>query len=390
MSLIAVAALSARMLAETARDDGFEVVALDLFGDTDTRRACSQWLRIGSAATLQIDDASVLSALRDLAQRGAGGWVPGSGFEGRPDLLERGAALLPLIGTKADAVRRVRDPRIFFDLLDSARLPHPPVRMTAPADTAGWLVKDAQACGGWHIRRLSLPPDASPPEPDPAHRYFQREMPGEPVSATFIGNGSDARVLGFNRLIVRRQGTRPFVFCGVVGPVPLPDDVAVRLTAAVRTIVAAFSLRGLGSLDFMLDGNAFGVLEVNPRPPASMALYGKRYFQSGSQAAPCGAVAAHVRACMNDELPELAAQLADAGVQGTEIVFAPRPVWIDAHAARRLAARADCHDLPSGAMHFASGDPICSVSAAGADVEQVRKLLALGREAVHQLLEIDP
>jgi predicted ATP-grasp superfamily ATP-dependent carboligase len=199
-------------------------------------------------------------------------------------------------------------------------------------------------------------------------------------------------VLGFNRLIVRPLGTRPFVFCGAVGPVPLPDEVAARLTATVRAIVAAFSLRGLGSLDFLLDGDAFEVLEVNPRPPASMALSGPRYFRSASRAAPSGAVAAHVRACVKDELPEPAAHLATDTVQGTEIVFAPCPVWIDEPAARRLAERANCHDLPSGAMHFATGDPICSVSAAAAaaDAELVRAMLDHGREAVHQSLEIDP
>jgi len=36
---IAVAALSARMMAEASARDGFDVVALDLFGDADTREA---------------------------------------------------------------------------------------------------------------------------------------------------------------------------------------------------------------------------------------------------------------------------------------------------------------------------------------------------------------
>lgn len=390
MTLLAVAALSARLLAEAARDDGFEVVALDLFGDADTRRACAQWIPIGSVATLQIDDASVLWALRGLAQRGAAGWIPGSGFEGRPELLQSGAALLPLIGTAAGAVRRVRDPATFFDFLDAQGIAHPPVRLMAPADTGGWLVKDAHACGGWHIRRAAPQPGVSPGEPLPAQHYFQREVPGVPMSATFIGNGSDARVLGFNRLIVRRLATRPFVFCGVVGPVPLPDGVAARLTAAVRAIVAAFSVRGLGSLDFMLDGDAFSVLEVNPRPPASMELYGRHYFRTTSQGAPRAAVAAHVAACQRDELPLPATQVTNAGVHGTEIVFATRPVSIDEASARRLAERADCHDLPSGAMHFACGDPICSVSAAAADAERVQALLDLGRAAAYQTLEIDP
>ena len=210
MSSIAVAALSARMLAEAARDDGFDVVALDLFGDLDTRRACSQWLPIGQPGLLHIDDALALSALGPLAQRGVQGWIAGSGFEGRPELLERGAALLPLIGTQADAVRRVRDPRTFFDFLDAEGIAHPPVSMTAPAYGPGWLVKDANGCGGGHIRRWApRPGELPPPEPVPGEcdfGYFQREMQGLPMSATFIGNGSDACVLGFNRLIVRPMG----------------------------------------------------------------------------------------------------------------------------------------------------------------------------------------
>jgi predicted ATP-grasp superfamily ATP-dependent carboligase len=172
--------------------------------------------------------------------------------------------------------------------------------------------------------------------------------------------------------------------------VPLPDDVAARVDFAVRKVVRAFSLRGLGSLDFMLDVSAYGVLEVNPRPPASMALYGGRYLQPVSPGQPCGAIAAHLRACLHDELPLEVEPAAGATVRGTEIVCAPRPGCIHGAAARRLGERADCHDLPSGALRFAVGDPICSVSAAAADAELVEALLGLRREAVHQSLEIDP
>ena len=383
MTLLAVAALSARMLAESARADGFEVAALDLFGDADTRRACSQWLPIGRPEALHIDDALFLSALNAVVQRGrAVGWIAGSGFEGRPDLLERGAALLPLIGTPADVVRRVRDPQTFFDVLGAHGIAHPPIQTTPPDDPVGWLVKDSRGYGGWHIRRVTKKRAAPQAGPLPAHHYFQREVSGTPMSATFIANCSDARVLGFNRLTVRRISARPFVFCGVVGPVPLAPDVARRVTTAVRDLAAAFSLRGVCSLDFMLDGDTFRVLEVNPRPPASMALYGGR--------AP-GVVAAHVRACLHDELPpwpEPAANApADNTVRGTEIVFAVAPFWLDEPGARRLASHADRHDLPAGATGFETGDPLCSVSASGANAEHVLALLARGREAVYQSLE---
>ena len=102
MTVLAVVSISARMLAESAVADGFKVVALDLFGDADTRRACAEWHSIGDPASLSIDGGRLLSVLEALAQRRRGaGWIAGSGFEGRPDLLESGAALLPLIGTHA-------------------------------------------------------------------------------------------------------------------------------------------------------------------------------------------------------------------------------------------------------------------------------------------------
>ena len=131
MTALAVVSLSARMLAEAAVDDGFEVVALDLFGDADTRRASAEWHRVGDPASLSIDGAELLSVLKALAQRGSvAGWIAGSGFEGRPDLLESGAALLPQIGTRAGAMRRVRDPQTFFGFLDARGIAHPMVRMT--------------------------------------------------------------------------------------------------------------------------------------------------------------------------------------------------------------------------------------------------------------------
>ena len=384
MPVLAVAAISARMLAEAAAADGFGVVALDLFGDLDTRRACTQWWPIGEPGRLHIDADRLLSALAMLAAREQSaevvGWIAGSGFEGRPDLLARGAALLPLIGTPADALRRVRDPQLFFDALDAQGIAHPPVLTTAPADATGWLVKDAGGCGGWHIRRAAPHEAVQPPH------YVQREVPGRPMSATFIANGSSAVVLGFNQLIVRPVLARPFVYCGAVGPVALPPAVADAVTAAVRALAASFGLRGLGSLVFMLDGDQVQVLEVNPRPPASMALYSG----NGHPAASNPIVADHVRACLQGVLPQRQVLTASATVRGTEIVFAPRRLWLSESAAQRLAGHHACHDLPASAQQFDVGDPLCSVSASGTSAEQARALLDRGREAVYQTLEIDP
>jgi predicted ATP-grasp superfamily ATP-dependent carboligase len=375
MPVLAVAAVSARMLAEAAAQDGYGVVALDLFGDADTRRASQRWHPIGAASSLQIDEACVLDALQQLAQQGGDaviGWIPGSGFEGRPELLEAGARLLPLIGTPADAVRRVRDPAVFFGVLEAHGIAHPPVRADAPADAEGWLLKDARGTGGWHIRHAAAAGNAFVAN---ASLYFQRAMPGMPMSATFIANGEQAMLLGINELIVRPFGARPHVYGGCIGPVALTADLAHRVSDAVRVLSAAFGLRGWCSLDFVRDGDSIGVLEVNPRPPASLSLYAQR-----------GLVDAQLQACLQAELPSPMA-FAPRRVSGNEIVYARRALTLAPLGAQHLAGRADVHDLPVAGARFAAGDPICSLSATGDTAEQVRASLGAARKALMHTLE---
>jgi predicted ATP-grasp superfamily ATP-dependent carboligase len=371
---IAVAAVSARPLVEAAAREGIGVIALDLFGDRDTRSASLHWFSIGKPDALRIDAASLLDALQSLARCGqVQGWVAGAGFDGRSELLEQGAACLPLLGTAAADVRRVRDPVSFFGFLRSNGIGHPPVRHDANVDTAGWLAKDAGASGGWHIQRAA---DAGGAEVSPL-RYWQREVSGTAMSVTFIANGRDAVVLGHNEQIVRALGERPFVFCGVCGPVLVSAAVEREVAAAVRALVASFRLRGLGSMDYVLDGARVWVLELNPRPPASMALY--------PNVGGAGVLRAHLRACLHDELPGPPPPA--ASVSGTEIVYARRALRLDQADADALASRPGAHDLPHAGTEFAAGDPLCSVTASGPDAASVKIGLARQRDAVLQQLE---
>lgn len=371
MTTLAVAGLSARLMAEAAVCDGFEVVALDLFGDVDTCTAASRWFGIGESAGLQIDGDRVLSTLALLARQGeVAGWVAGGGFEGRPALLARGAELLPLIGTGPEAVARLRDPAQFFAFLDEHDIEHPPVRLSPAVDGSAWLLKDLHGSGGWHIRR-AVPGQPASLAPG---QYLQRECAGQPMSVTFVANGSGVRLLGVNQQLVCALGASPYVFRGVIGPVPVAGGVLLRLQTILRTLVVGMALRGLASLDFLLDADRVLVLEVNPRPSASLALY--------PQWQP---MAAHVRACLHGDLP--APPAVCAAVHGQEIVFAPQPVRLDVPKAHALAALPDTHDLPAAGQQFGAGDPLCSVSASGRSAAEVLGRLHERREALLRSLE---
>ncbi len=379
MAVLAVAAISARMLAEAAALDGYGVVALDLFGDTDTRRVSQHWGSICASGSLQIDETRVLDALHGLARQSGDaviGWIPGSGFEGRPDLLDAGARLLPMVGTPADAVRRVRDPGEFFAALTLHGIEHPAVRSDAPTDADGWLLKDACGSGGWHIRHAAAARGAASAS---ASLYFQRETPGVPMSATFVANGNQAMLLGINELLVRPIGARPYVYGGCVGPVDVSVGLAHRIGDVMRMLSAEFGLRGWCSLDFMRDGDVISVLEVNPRPPASLSLYAQP-----------GLIDAQLRACLHAELPAPAAFAPRRQVRGNEIVYAKRSLTLDPVGAQHLAHRTGVHDLPAAGTRFEAGDPICSLSAAGDSAEQVRALLRAAHDTLMNTLMNTP
>lgn len=373
---IAVAGVSARAMAESARRAGMDVISLDCFGDADTRAASRQWIDVAGRAPFEIDAQRFLAALQRLAEdERVQAWMPGAGFEAQPGALAQGEKLLPMAGTAAERVRALRDPKVFFAALDDAGIAHPPVVFAPVGDPAGWLVKDAGGCGGWHVRPADSLRGGSLA---PGH-YLQREAQGVPMSATFIADGARARVLGINRQHVRRFGHRAHVFRGVVGPVPVPASVAHRVESALQFVTERFALRGLGSLDFLLDGDEVLVLEVNARPPASFTLY-ESEGEGGSL------IAAHLDACREGRLPPLP-QAEHHPVRGLEVVYARRALTLDARAAANMAQMPDCHDRPLAGSRFAAGDPLCSLSARGASAQEVETTLAAAAEELLSSLE---
>ncbi len=381
---LVVAGLSARMLAESARRAGWRVIALDLFGDVDTRAAADDWYQIGDPATLQLDPARTYAALERAASLpGVMGWVAGSGFERYPQLRFARFQALPPLGNSLHAYEAVRTPARFFGLLAAHGIPFPETLARRPRDTSGWLRKDARGTGGWHIRRAGARGDAAcEGHPDV---YFQRTCPGRSMSALFIANGSSATVLGFNEQLIVPQRRHPFTWRGAIGPVQMPAALATQLHRAIQTIVASTRLVGLNSLDFLFDGERFFVLEVNPRPSATMALYDGHL--------PPSLLALHVRASKGEGLgPPMPAPptLPAPQIRGEQVVIARAGHTVSPAFVARAQQRGWCHDIPAAGSAVAAGTPLCSVSVAcapGTSADAVRAELAARASTIEPIME---
>ena len=388
---LAFVATSARSLVECARASGFSPIALDVFGDIDTGRLAEACVHIGGAG-LAMDRDALLPALAGLRARGdVAGWVAGSGFEAQLDLLAEAAHVLPLIGNQPDTVCRVRSPADFAALLDALGIVQPGFSVVRPLDARGWLVKDAHACGGWHVR----PAEAAPASGLGEGAYFQRRVAGDAFSCLFVAAGDDARVVGFSRQIVRALGGRPYVYRGGVGPVALPSAAGEQIADAALKLARALGLVGLNGIDFVLDaaGRPW-LLELNPRPTAAIQLFGDAFEG--------GLMRAHVEACAG-RLPAKGSASAPASspragaarqvsseavVRGFETVFARRAGQVGEASADWLAAQAWCCDIPRAGTRHAWGDPVCTVRAQAGSVEAVLQQLSERRRAV--MLHLQP
>ena len=345
-------AFSGRALAQAARRAGAEVVVADLFGDMDTR-SLAPWYRLPGNLEEGIDGAELLALVRALSGR-VDGIVYGAGFEADPALLGELARIAPVIGNPGAVVAAVKDPFRFAALLQRLGLQHPEVA-ASPQPSTPWLRKLRGGSGGTHIERATAASVAAD-----GNDYFQAVAPGDPVSALFAANGRGARLIGLSAQWPAPTATRPFRYGGCAGPVALAPKLTAEIEAACHAIAGATGLVGLNSLDMLVAGDAFTILEVNPRPGATLDLFDD---PSGPSLWEC-----HVNA-VRGELPAPI----DASVSGARAAMV---VYADEtrHVPATFVWKSGIADIPAPGSRIPAGAPVCTVMAAGPDAGVARAL----------------
>jgi hypothetical protein len=357
--VILLVSVSARMLAELAVREGHDVVALDHFGDLDLQALCPSVSILRDLGGSGKMENLVEAAERIPAER----VVYGAGLENRPDLVARLAAGRTLLGCAPETLRRVRDPALLGASLRAAGFTYPrtfPAADAAQADRARrWLRKPLRGGGGrgvrdWRGGRLT-----------DGVVVVQERIAGLACSAVAVADGRSAALLGVSEQLTGRRslGARGYAWCGNLVPPRLPVGERRALTADLLAIcahlAAAFGLRGVFGVDAIWDGVRAWVVEVNPRPTASLetidAAHGVRSF------------AAHLEACAG-RLPAAPAPADAVGAAGKVVLRATERLRIPD--TRDWAARG-IRDVPHPGEAIASGHAVCTLVATGRTPEAV-------------------
>jgi hypothetical protein len=244
----------------------------------------------------------------------------------------------------------VKDEEHFAALLRALGLPHPEVA-SRPGSARGWLRKKRGGAGGTHVKWAGRDSPAD-------GVYFQEFAGGQPVSALFIANGSGARVLGFSRQWTAPTQTAPFRYGGCAGPVAVSTRLRRRVADACDALAATSGLVGLNSLDMLVAGDAFTVLEINPRPGATVPIFDVPPFPS----------------LWRCHLDGVAGRLPPGPVPASSTARAAAIVY--AHEALRVpdevAWPLRSTDIPAPRTAIAAGEPVCTVHAEAATAAAAR------------------
>ena len=348
-----IAGQSGRALAQAAVRAGYAPLVADLFGDSDTRESADDVREIQS-----LGGEILVPALDALAEgRSPAGLVLGSGFEDRTELIATLDERFGIIGNDAATIARVKDPIAFAGACASLGLPHPAVRLDEPGKS-GWVLKQNGGSGGFHVRPAA--PGAAPAR----GWYVQKMAAGIPAGVLFLGDGRSARVLAVTAQWTDPAPQRPFRFGGAVRPSSLTKSVEASLAIAAAALTRHFGLRGLNSLDALVRKRAFTVLEINPRPGATIDLFSAWPLFMW-----------HIEAChgvLPDVLPPLPGAAAMALVYATcDIVMGEDFAWPSWAADRQKKG-----------SRVKAGEPLCSVHGETASADEARKLVAARAAAI--------
>lgn len=353
-----IAAVSGRALARAAVDAGFVPLVADFFADADTQELAHACRKMPGAIGRGFEWRSLEPALAALAKEAPApivGLVYGSGFEDRAHLLTRIAERRPLLGNDAATVERINAPEQFFPLLDRLAIPHPATTMERPPKAAGWVAKRHGGAGGSHVIPIGLQKEA-------AGLYYQALVAGRSVSALFVANGRTAHILGFSEQWTAPIPGRQWRYGGAVQPATLPHEAAAAMTDAVMQLASVCELRGLASADFVLTETQPLLLEINPRPGATLDIF-------ANAADPLLAI--HLAAVRDGTLPGKPLGSPPPGACASAIVYAPEGLIVP----RSMVWPDWVADRPRPGERIDKQRPICTLLARAGSAACAKRLV---------------
>jgi predicted ATP-grasp superfamily ATP-dependent carboligase len=371
---------SVRAACESASRSGIPVIAVDQFGDCETRQLARSWHRLPEPQGLA-------ETIRDFLPYPV---VPVGGLESWFAFLDRSDRRHPVLAPSIATINVLRSPRFLYQIAIESELNYPQVfdprlghlpqvrrGVTIPIRWPGasrWLRKSRTSSAGLAVTPVPGPATAEGIDaskvPSDAAFYWQRFTPGRPFGVSYLADSQRAYLIGVCRSVTRCLGDRPFLYAGAVGPVRLSGPWTERLQLLGESVRRRAAVRGLFGIDVLYHAasDELTLLEVNPRLTASMELHQRQRDIS--------LVALHANCYLDGRIETDSLGRKADFVTAKRVVWTDRPIVWDNVASDLLGLgpgtdpprpSLSFHDIPAIGEAIPSNSPVVTIHSCDSD-----------------------
>jgi len=296
---VLVLGFNTRPLVYSLKKAGYEVYAIDFFGDLDLiphvedciiimkelntnynsfKNQYSKYLTNFTISMLQkyqnIDIFLIGSGLDDA-------------YEEREILLNETKKFnISSVNNDIETIIKARNIDILFELLKSLdfKVPISYSFTDFQFKTSGLkfplILKKKRSAGGINVIKIeddqslkSKTKDLGKSDFNPKEWLIQEYIEGIPVSCTVISNGKECAVISINRQIIGEQFLNPpkdFMYCGNIVPSGLSESEERKIAEISMALTKELGLKGINGFDFVIKDKVPFFMECNPRIPGSI------------------------------------------------------------------------------------------------------------------------
>jgi len=380
---VIVVGFNTRPLVYSLNKAGYDVYAVDFFGDLDlyshvkdsaiiTKELNSNYNSLKERYSKHLADYTI-SLLQK--HRNINFLLIGSGlddaYSDRKRILNEAKVLnLISVNNSLSTVKKARDIDYIYKIL-KARGFHVPlsysfedvnlenINLDFPL-----ILKKKRSAGGLNVFKIkdikslySTVKNFKRTDFNPSEWFIQEYIEGIPASCTIISNGKECEIISVNRQIIGEKFLNPpkdFMYCGNIVPSGLSEREEQKIAEISKFLTKNLGLKGINGFDFVIKNQTPFFMECNPRIPGSIRV--------SESVLDLNLLDLHIRSFTSGEWNQILKKLKSSSVNcfSTKLViFAPKT--IKKSLLNKINNLNFVHDKSEPTRDVLKGEPLCTI-----------------------------
>ncbi|MFX1574105.1 MAG: ATP-grasp domain-containing protein [Promethearchaeota archaeon] len=380
---IIVVGFNTRPLVYSLKNAGYDVYAVDFFGDLDLYPYVKDSIIIVNALNSNYKSLKdiysqllVQFALQLLRRyQDVNFLLIGSGldnnYEGRQLILEEIKTTdIKSVNNEPEIIEKARDIEVIFKFLKSRGYKIPlsysfeKFQLQKYSMAYPFILKKKRSAGGINVFKikdesnlLSQIKILEQKKFIPSEWLIQEYIEGTPVSCTVISNGNECEIITINRQIIGEKYLNPpksFMYCGNIVPAELLKEEEKMISELSLSLTKNLGLKGINGFDFVLKQHYPYFMECNPRIPGSIS--------ASESALSLNLLDLHIKSFIPKEwknIEKLIKSAKSSSVVTKLIYFAPRE--IDKGILPKINNLDFIYDKSEPTKNVLKGEPLCTI-----------------------------